>query len=87
MDWYYNLSLLSKGKDHDCHVMNCEGIEVAVPVSNQGLLAGIHIDYSEDLMGGGFRFSNPNAAQTCGCGSSFSTNAMTEDCDTMHSCM
>jgi iron-sulfur cluster assembly protein len=30
------------------------------------------LDYSEDLMGGGFRFHNPNAAQSCSCGNSFS---------------
>jgi Fe-S cluster assembly iron-binding protein IscA len=29
------------------------------------------LDYSEDLMGGGFRFHNPNAIETCGCGNSF----------------
>jgi len=29
------------------------------------------IDYSEDLMGGGFRFENPKVEQTCGCGNSF----------------
>ncbi|MBW4551659.1 MAG: iron-sulfur cluster assembly accessory protein [Aphanocapsa sp. GSE-SYN-MK-11-07L] len=34
-------------------------------------LDGLTLDYSEDLMGGGFRFHNPNATQTCGCGSSF----------------
>ena len=29
-------------------------------------------DYVSGLHGGGFKFHNPNAAQTCGCGSSFS---------------
>ncbi len=33
---------------------------------------GLQLDYSEDLMGGGFRFYNPNAAKNCGCGNSFS---------------
>ncbi len=32
---------------------------------------GLTLDYSEDLMGGAFRFENPNAAQTCACGQSF----------------
>jgi iron-sulfur cluster assembly accessory protein len=31
----------------------------------------LQIDYSEDLMGGGFRFQNPNATANCGCGNSF----------------
>ena len=32
---------------------------------------GMQLDFSTDLIGGGFNFSNPNATQTCGCGSSF----------------
>lgn len=32
---------------------------------------GVHIDYSDDLVNAGFRFSNPNAVRSCGCGSSF----------------
>ena len=32
---------------------------------------GMQLDFSMDLIGGGFNFTNPNATQTCGCGSSF----------------
>jgi len=32
---------------------------------------GMQLDYSTALIGGGFNFTNPNASQTCGCGSSF----------------
>jgi len=32
---------------------------------------GMQLDFSSALIGGGFNFSNPNATQTCGCGSSF----------------
>ena len=32
---------------------------------------GMQLDFSNELIGGGFNFSNPNATQTCGCGSSF----------------
>ncbi len=32
---------------------------------------GMQLDFSTALIGGGFNFSNPNASQTCGCGSSF----------------
>nr|YP_007947746.1 hypothetical protein 114 [Neoporphyra haitanensis]AGG36995.1 hypothetical protein 114 [Neoporphyra haitanensis] len=35
-------------------------------------LYGLSLDFSNDLIGGGFQFSNPNASQTCGCGKSFS---------------
>jgi iron-sulfur cluster assembly protein len=34
-------------------------------------LKGTRIDFSEDLMEGGFKFINPNASNTCGCGTSF----------------
>lgn len=34
-------------------------------------LNGLHIDYSDDLIRSGFRFTNPNAAKSCGCGASF----------------
>lgn len=34
-------------------------------------LYGLHLDYSNELIGGGFKFSNPNAESACGCGKSF----------------
>ena len=35
-------------------------------------LNGIEIDFSNELVGGGFNFRNPNASGSCGCGTSFS---------------
>ena len=48
--------------------------QVQVIVDSQQIehLDGLILDYSEDLMGGGFRFNNPNAKVVCGCGNSFS---------------
>lgn len=34
-------------------------------------LKGTRLDYSDSLMDGGFKFQNPNAASSCGCGTSF----------------
>jgi iron-sulfur cluster assembly accessory protein len=48
-----------------------EDIIVAIAPQHQSNLHGLKIDYAEDLMGGGFRFHNPNAATTCSCGQSF----------------
>lgn len=45
--------------------------ELLVPTDQVQPLTGLVIDYSEDLMGGSFRFDNPSATQTCSCGSSF----------------
>lgn len=55
-------------------VYSCNGLQVVVEDENWQYIDGLTIDYSEDLMGGGFRFHNPNAAKTCGCGNSFSTS-------------
>ena len=47
------------------------GVEVMVdPVSAQ-YLRGTVVDFSDALTGGGFKISNPNAKQSCGCGKSF----------------
>lgn len=40
--------------------------EVDIP-----LLEGLQIDFSDHLVQGGFKFLNPNAKSTCGCGKSF----------------
>jgi iron-sulfur cluster assembly accessory protein len=37
-------------------------------------IMGIHIDVKKDIMGEGFTFENPNATNSCGCGSSFNSN-------------
>jgi iron-sulfur cluster assembly accessory protein len=36
-------------------------------------LAGAQVDFSDSLTGGGFKITNPNARQSCGCGKSFQT--------------
>lgn len=56
-------------------VYSCNGLQVVVENENLQYIDGLTIDYSEDLMGGGFRFHNPKAAKNCGCGNSFSTDA------------
>ena len=63
-------------------VYDCGGLNVVVDPDSLQYLEGLTLDYSADLMGGGFRFHNPNAASHCGCGNSFSTSAdeMTADC-------
>ncbi len=46
-------------------------IIIAIASAAQPYVSGLKIDYSEDLLGGGFRFHNPNAASACGCSHSF----------------
>jgi iron-sulfur cluster assembly accessory protein len=52
-------------------VCESEGIQIAIEPQHLKYLNELTIDFSEDLMGGGFRFDNPNAGQTCSCGNSF----------------
>jgi len=48
-----------------------ETVTIAIEPAHLDRLNGLAIDYSEDLMGGSFRFENPNATRTCSCGSAF----------------
>ena len=48
------------------------GVKVFVDGASAPFLQGMVIDYESGLYGGGFKFSNPNATATCGCGTSFS---------------
>jgi len=49
------------------------GLKVIVDRSSLLHMDGAEVDYVEGLHGAGFKFNNPNATGTCGCGSSFST--------------
>jgi iron-sulfur cluster assembly accessory protein len=53
-------------------VINANGVRVYVDPNSAPFLQGITIDFESGLYGGGFKFSNPNATATCGCGTSFS---------------
>jgi iron-sulfur cluster assembly accessory protein len=56
----------------DDHVLDFDGVRVRVDRESAAMLQGLQIDFVERLHGGGFTFTNPNAASTCGCGTSFS---------------
>jgi iron-sulfur cluster assembly accessory protein len=47
------------------------GVKLFVEDRGMVYLAGSVIDYKDGLTGAGFRITNPNAKQTCGCGKSF----------------
>ena len=49
-----------------------KGIKLFVDPLSYQYLDGTEIDYVEGLHGSGFKFGNPNAKTSCGCGSSFS---------------
>jgi iron-sulfur cluster assembly protein len=49
-----------------------DGVKVIIDAKSAIYLQGTQLDYQKDLMGGNFKFINPNANKTCGCGESFS---------------
>ena len=49
-----------------------DGAKIFVDEISLPYIAGTTLDYVEGLHAGGFRFDNPRASRTCGCGSSFS---------------
>ena len=53
-------------------VLEFDGLRVLVDGPSAQYLSGTEIDYVNSLSGGGFKFHNPKATGTCGCGSSFS---------------
>ncbi|MCC2669845.1 MAG: Iron-sulfur cluster assembly accessory protein [Armatimonadetes bacterium] len=56
----------------DDEVMDYGGLKVFVDSMSLPYLRGANVDYVDDaLLGQGFKVDNPNAASTCGCGSSF----------------
>lgn len=73
-EWAYDLSPADTISSQDVTI-NCGDLQVIITKDSLPLLQDLTIDYSEDLMGGGFRFMNPQARQTCGCGNAFSINA------------
>jgi iron-sulfur cluster assembly protein len=53
-------------------VYEIEGLTVFIDMASAQYLNGTEIDYVSGLQGQGFKFNNPNATRTCGCGHSFS---------------
>jgi iron-sulfur cluster insertion protein len=53
-------------------IFDASGIPVYIDMMSLTYLDGTEIDYVEGLYGAGFKFNNPTAKSTCGCGSSFS---------------
>lgn len=67
----YKLRFVGETKTGDILVRS-QGVEVLVDPKSALYLRGTHLDYSDKMIGGGFKFSNPNAKASCSCGESFS---------------
>ncbi len=67
----YNLGFDQEIRGDDV-VLQQHGVRVVVDATSFPYLRGMTLDYVNSLHGAGFKFLNPNATRTCGCGSSFS---------------
>ena len=74
----YGMAFEKEPRPSDHVVEVAEDVRVVIDPTSAVYLAGSHIDYVDNLMGGGFRIENPNAVASCGCGHSFRT----KDADT-----
>lgn len=52
-------------------VFNTDRTPIYVDAKSLLYIGGLHIDFTSDMLNRGFKFSNPNATQSCGCGTSF----------------
>jgi iron-sulfur cluster assembly accessory protein len=67
----YSMDFENAEKDGDM-VFEQDGVKLFVDPMSSMYLQGVTVDYVVGLQGAGFKFINPNARNTCGCGQSFS---------------
>lgn len=72
MSYHMDFEEESNISDSDM-IMNYDSGDFRMVCDTKSLLYlfGMQLDYSDALIGGGFQFHNPNAADSCGCGKSF----------------
>jgi len=67
----YSMDFENQARDGDM-AFEQDGVKVFLDPMSSMYLTGVTIDYVVGLQGAGFKFNNPNARNTCGCGQSFS---------------
>ncbi len=68
----YDLNLMKDSKPGDL-IWEQDGVKLCTDPISTKYLNGTEVDYQKSDMGAGFKFTNPNAKSSCGCGTSFST--------------
>ena len=66
----YVLDIVSGVRPND-RVFVSHGVRVVCDPRSYLYVNGTVVDYDDAMMGGGFKFENPNATRSCGCGTSF----------------
>lgn len=67
----YNLTFDDQQGEFD-KIYESQGITIYCDLKSWLYLRGTEVDFSTDMLTGGFKLNNPNATRTCGCGTSFS---------------
>ena len=67
----YKMDFDNQEREFD-KVFESNGLKIICDLKSWLYLKDIEVDYSNDLLNGGFQIKNPNADRTCGCGTSFS---------------
>ncbi|WP_269622198.1 HesB/IscA family protein [Prochlorococcus marinus] len=71
MDFIQADDIDKSDKVYEYRTIDGSGFKVVCDPKSLLYIYGMQLDFSNELIGGGFNFTNPNATQTCGCGSSF----------------
>ncbi|MES2997463.1 MAG: iron-sulfur cluster assembly accessory protein [Verrucomicrobiota bacterium] len=71
--WQYEMQVAEPEPGDE--VIQASGVRVIVAADSFEKLRGCEIDYSDDLTDAGFKVNNPLATRSCGCGTSFETDA------------
>ncbi|MBN1523000.1 MAG: iron-sulfur cluster assembly accessory protein [Spirochaetales bacterium] len=66
----YQLNTETTATGFDTVMYEDDDIKIVTDRESISYLKGMTVDYSRDLINIGFRFDNPNAVDTCGCGNS-----------------
>lgn len=66
----YAMRLEEASGDGD-QCVDCGGVTVLIDEASAAMLQGVTVDFVEGMEGSGFKFENPNATNSCGCGKSF----------------
>lgn len=69
----YNMKWVTLGETTlEDKVLNFNDLSVVIDPKSSLFLANVELDYKDDLNDSGFKWTNPSAQKTCGCGMSFS---------------
>ncbi|MFT5575090.1 MAG: iron-sulfur cluster assembly accessory protein [Bermanella sp.] len=70
----YVIDIVGQGESEDVEIALENGVRLLVSTQAMGMVRGTQIDYAKEGLNRTLKFINPNVADECGCGESFSIN-------------